>query len=126
MSKPARKPDQQLIPVESIQQRIYLIRGHRVMLDRDPAALYCVKPIAMRQQVRRNSNRFPPDFTFQLSRKEAEALLSQNVIPSRRSLRGHLPYALPTHHHAARRTQKPVHRLAHWTAYGNDRGTLSL
>lgn len=78
--------------MESIQQRIYLIRGHKVMLDRDLAELYGVKPIAMRQQVRRNSGRFPADFMFQLTQEEAEALVSQNVIPSRRSLGGYLPY----------------------------------
>ncbi len=92
MPKLPDKSKQQIIPVESIQQRIYLIRGHKVMLDRDLAELYGVKPIAMRQQVRRNSNRFPADFMFQLNQEEAEALVSQNVIPSRRSLGGYLPY----------------------------------
>jgi len=82
-----------IIPLESIEQRIYLIRGEKVMLDRDLAALYQVKPIALRQQVKRNRERFPDDFVFQLSRNEAEALVSQNVIPSRRSFGGYLPYA---------------------------------
>lgn len=63
------------------------------MLDRDLAKLYGVKPIALRQQVKRNSNRFPDDFVFRTSPEEAEALVSQNVIPSKRSLGGHLPYA---------------------------------
>src|SRR5579872_2210389 len=63
------------------------------MLDRDLAALYQVKPIALRQAVKRNSNRFPEDFAIQLSKEEAEVLVSQNVIPSRRSLGGFLPYA---------------------------------
>lgn len=63
------------------------------MLDRDLAALYQVKPIALRQAVKRNSNRFPEDFVIQLSKEEAEVLVSQNVIPSRRSLGGFLPYA---------------------------------
>lgn len=62
------------------------------MLDRDLAALYGVRPIALRQQVKRNRIRFPADFMFRLSRKEAEALVSQNVIPSRRSMGGYLPY----------------------------------
>jgi hypothetical protein len=56
-------------------------------------ALYQVKPIALRQAVKRNSNRFPSDFVIQLSKGEAEALVSQNVIPSRRSLGGFLPYS---------------------------------
>ena|SRR5579863_8013447 len=82
-----------IIPVEVIERRIYLIRGEKVMLDRDLAALYQVKPIALRQQVKRNRERFPDDFVFQLSREEAGALVSQNVIPSRRSFGGSLPYA---------------------------------
>src|SRR5439155_9638525 len=73
--------------------RIYLIRGNRVRLDRDLAPLYGVKPIALRQQVKRNLRRFPADFMFRLSRREAEALVSQNVIPSKRSLGGYLPCA---------------------------------
>jgi hypothetical protein len=62
------------------------------MLDRDLADLYGVKPIALRQQVRRNRERFPQDFIFQLTKAEAESLVSQFVIPSRRSLGGFLPY----------------------------------
>ncbi len=63
------------------------------MLDRDLAGLYGVKPTALRQQVKRNPDRFPKDFFFRLSSKETELLVSQNVIPSRRSLGGSLPYA---------------------------------
>jgi hypothetical protein len=62
------------------------------MLDRDLAELYRVKTIALRQQVRRNLDRFPEDFMFRLSADEAESLVSQNVIPTRRSLGGALPY----------------------------------
>jgi len=88
-----KKPTTSLIPVEQIERAILLIRGHKVMLDRDLAALYGVRAIALRQQVSRNEARFPPDFMFRLSREEAEALVSQNVIPSKRSLGGSLPYA---------------------------------
>ena len=88
-----RNPARQgIIPLEVIERRIFLIRGRKVMLDRDLAALYQVKPIALRQAVKRNRNRFPSDFVMQLSKQEAEALVSQNVIPSRRSLGGFLPY----------------------------------
>jgi hypothetical protein len=82
-----------LIPAERIERAILLIRGQKVMLDRDLADLYGVRAIALRQQVGRNEARFPPDFMFQLSQGEAEALVSQNVIPSKRSLGGSLPYA---------------------------------
>ncbi|MBV8775033.1 MAG: ORF6N domain-containing protein [Deltaproteobacteria bacterium] len=76
-------------PVESL---IHVIRSHKVMLDRDLATLYGVKTIALRQQVKRNEERFPADFMFRLTAAEAERLVSQSVIPSRRSLGGFLPY----------------------------------
>ena len=63
------------------------------MLDRDLADLYQVKTIALRQQVKRNQDRFPEDFMFQLTDEEAGILVSQNVIPSKQSLGGYLPYA---------------------------------
>jgi hypothetical protein len=84
---------QAIIPVERIASRIYLIRGEKVMLDKDLAELYQVKAIALRQQLKRNMERFPDDFMFQLTDHEVDALLSQNVIPSRRVLGGSLPYA---------------------------------
>jgi len=87
------KDTQQLIPAEAIQCRILVIRGQKVMLDRDLALLYGVKPIALRQQVKRNPERFPEDFMFRLSKEEMGILLSQNVIPSRSSLGGFLPMA---------------------------------
>ncbi len=62
------------------------------MLDRDLAELYGVKTIALRQQVKRNQDRFPEDFMFQLTLAEGDTLVSQSVIPSRRSLGGSLPY----------------------------------
>jgi len=63
------------------------------MLDRDLAHLYGVRSIALRQQVKRNIERFPNDFMFQLTKQEIKFLVSQNVIPSKRSLGGYLPYA---------------------------------
>jgi hypothetical protein len=85
--------DSPLIPAARIEQCILEIRGQRVILDRHLADLYQVKPIALRQQVKRNMNRFPADFMLQLTLEEANLLVSQNVIPSRRSLGGSLPYA---------------------------------
>jgi ORF6N domain len=77
----------------SIESRILLIRGAKVLLDRDLAVLYHVQPIALRQQVRRNPKRFPADFLFELEEDEIAALLSQNVIPSLRTLGGAKPLA---------------------------------
>ena len=76
----------------SVESLIHVIRGHKVMLDRDLATLYGVKPIALRQQVKRNHERFPGDFMFQLTVAEADGLVSQSVIPSRRSFGGFMPY----------------------------------
>lgn len=68
------------------------MRGEKVMLDRDLAELYGVTTSALIQAVKRNKKRFPPDFMFQLIKMEAESLVSQNVIPSKRSLGGRMPY----------------------------------
>lgn len=80
------------IPQDDIKRRIFLLRRHRVMLDKDLAELYGVKSIRLRQQVKRNRNRFPKDFMFQLSEKETNFMVSQNVIPSRKYLGGFRPY----------------------------------
>jgi len=62
--------------------RIVVLRGYRVMLSVDLAALYGVEPRALVQAVKRNAERFPPDFMFQLTPAEAENLKSQSVISS--------------------------------------------
>ena len=67
------------IPVERIQKAILLIRGQKVMLDRDLAELYGVKTKALKQAVRRNINRFPLDFMFVLSEDEFQNWRSQFV-----------------------------------------------
>ncbi len=59
-----------LIPVERIQDKIYFIRGHKVMIDKDLAELYKVETGALNRQVKRNSDRFPPEFMFQLTKHE--------------------------------------------------------
>ncbi len=81
-----------VVPHELIASKIFLIRGKKVMLDRDLATLYGVKSIRLREQVKRNIERFPADFMFQLSQKEADILVSQNAIPSKGSFGGYLPY----------------------------------
>jgi hypothetical protein len=81
-----------LIPVEVIERKIYFIRGHKVMLDKDLAVLYEVKPIRLREQVKRNLKRFPEDFMFQLDDEEIDFMVSQNAIPSRKHLGGYNPY----------------------------------
>ena len=65
-----------LIPQEVIENRIFLIRGYKIMLDRDLAELYGVKTKALNQAVKRNSNRFPGDFMFQLNPEEKDQLVT--------------------------------------------------
>ena len=85
----------ELIPLDPIAQRILLIRGHRVMLDRDLAKLYEVTTKRLNEQVRRNIKRFPPDFMFQLTPEEFTSLRSQNATLKigRGQHRKYLPYA---------------------------------
>src|SRR6266851_9363592 len=71
-----------LIPVERIASRIYLIRGEKVMLDSDLAELYGVETRVLVQAVKRNNERFPDDFMFQLTEAEFENLRSQSVMSS--------------------------------------------
>jgi len=80
------------VTTEVIAAKILVVRGKKVMLDRHLAELYGVKAIVLRQQIKRNKERFPDDFMFQLSKKEARGLVSQNVIPDVRSLGGSVPY----------------------------------
>jgi hypothetical protein len=64
-----------LIPQEMIEQKIYMIRGHKVMLDKDLAELYGVETKYLTRQVRRNVERFPEDFMFILTREEYQRIL---------------------------------------------------
>jgi hypothetical protein len=82
----------EIVPYERIENAIYLIHGHKVMLDKDLADLYGVKPIRLREQVKRNLRRFPDDFMFKLTMDETKAMVSHFAIPSWKHLGGHLPY----------------------------------
>ena len=84
--------ENELLKIEEIRNRIYTIRGVQVMLDKDLAAFYEVKPIRLREQVKRNIKRFPSDFMFQLTEEEIEFMVSQNAIPSKQHLGGSLPF----------------------------------
>ncbi len=79
--------------LQVIQSKIYEIRGQQVMLDFDLAQLYEVETRVLKQAVRRNIERFPPDFMFELTDSEINNLVSQNVIPSKSYLGGAVPYA---------------------------------
>ncbi len=82
--KPASKEG--IIPLEVVAQKIFVLRGRRVMLDRDLANLYGVETRVLNQAVKRNGDRFPEDFMFQLSMEEARTLFlsrSQTVTLKR-------------------------------------------
>lgn len=66
----------EIIPIERVEQTIFLIRGQRVMLDVDLADLYGVPTKRLNEQVKRNPERFPPDFMFQLTEKEKEEVVA--------------------------------------------------
>ena len=85
------------LPDELLLSKIYLLRSKKVMLDRDLAELYGVKTIRLREQVKRNKERFPENFMFQLTEDEAEYMVSQNAIPSKKHLGGYLPYVFTEH-----------------------------
>jgi hypothetical protein len=69
----------ELVPLPAIQQRILVVRERHVMLDEDLAGLYGVETRRLIQQVKRNIDRFPSDFMFQLTKDEATALRSQSA-----------------------------------------------
>lgn len=89
----SKKIQVQTLTQQNIEKKIFTIRDTQVVLDKDLAAFYEVKPIRLREQMKRNANRFPDDFVFQLTRSEVEILVSQNAIPSIQSLGGYMPYA---------------------------------
>ena len=75
---------------DRVEKKIYLVRGKKVMLDSDLADLYGIETRYLKRQVRRNRDRFPEDFMFQLTQKESDSLRCQNVTLKRGS---HSKYA---------------------------------
>jgi hypothetical protein len=88
----------QLVP-GSIERRIHIIRGEKVVLDADLAILYAIPPKRLNEQVKRNRRRFPRDFMFRLTAKEARALRSQiaTIDVGRGRHRKYPPYAFTEH-----------------------------
>lgn len=86
------------IPDEVVISKIYLIRNHKVMLDIDLAELYQVETGRLNEQVKRNADRFPEDFMFQLTNEEWESLRSQFAISKKgRGGRRYAPFAFTEH-----------------------------
>ncbi len=89
-----------IVPLERVVSRIFLIRGQKVMLDADLAELYGVTTKRLNEQVKRNIDRFPGDFMFQLATREHDSLRSQFATSKERPGRGgrrYLPYAFTEH-----------------------------
>jgi len=86
-----------IIPEELITQKIYIIRNCKVMLDKDLADLFDVRAIRLREQLKRNRDKFPLHFMFQLTESEVDIMVSQNAIPSRQHLGGSLPFVFTEH-----------------------------
>jgi hypothetical protein len=100
MHNPLMPKAQSVIPVERIISSIYLVRGEKVMLDSDLAQLYGVTTSRLNEQVKRNIDRFPRDFAFQLTRAEFDSLRSQIAIlkdGGRGTHRKYLPYVFTEH-----------------------------
>jgi len=95
-----KKPEQGLIPLEVIEGKIFVLRGHRVMLDGDLADLFAVETKALNQAVKRNRDRFPEDFMFRLTPNETRAVRlsrSQIVTLKRGQNIKYSPYAFTEH-----------------------------
>ena len=82
---------------KQIERKIFIIRRHKVMLDRDLAELYGVETRVLKQAVRRNIRRFPGDFMFELTKGENDSLRSQNVTLKRGQHSKYLPFAFTEH-----------------------------
>jgi len=82
---------------EVIMNKIYFIRGQNVMIDRDLAELYGVETRRLKEQVNRNTSRFPSHFMFELTKEENENLRSQNATFKQGAFSKYLPYAFTEH-----------------------------
>ncbi len=86
-----------MVSDEKVISKIYLLRGQKIMLDRDLAEMYSVETRRLNEQVKRNGERFPKSFMFRLTAEEVEYMVSQNAIPSKQVLGGSLPNAFTEH-----------------------------
>jgi len=108
-----------IVPAERIAQRIFFIRGEKVMIDADLATLYGVQTRALNQAVKRNRERFPEDFMFQLSAKEFENWRSQIVMsnPGARMGLRRPPFAFTEHGALMAATVLNSHRAVEMSLY---------
>ncbi|MBI5399686.1 ORF6N domain-containing protein [Candidatus Saganbacteria bacterium] len=77
---------EELIPIEKVENKIYIIRGKKVMLDRDLAELYQAPTLRLNEQVKRNNDRFPEDFMFSLTRQEITNISQIAICSNKKTL----------------------------------------
>ena len=97
VAKEPSQPALSVVPVEMIERRIFILRGHKVMIDTNLAELYRVPAFRLNEAVKRNKRRFPADFMFRLTKKEALSLTSHFAMSNGRGGRRTLPYAFTEH-----------------------------
>lgn len=82
----------QITRFETLEKKLITLRDTLVLLDKDVAELYTIEPKKLRQQLKRNLDKFPQDYAFQISDKELELMVSQNVTPSKKQYGGTNPW----------------------------------
>jgi phage regulator Rha-like protein len=98
ISMPKKAQEMAVMPLEFVERKIFLIRGRKVMIDADLAEMYGVPTKSLNLAVRRNKERFPEDFMFQLTKEEAQSLRFQiETSKTGRGGRRYLPYAFTEH-----------------------------
>lgn len=81
-----------IVKIENLTKQLIVLDGEPILLDKDVAALYEVEPIKLRQQLKRNIDKFPPEYARQATDEELERMVSQNVTPSKSIFGGHNPW----------------------------------
>ena len=81
-----------IIKFETLENKLLEINGELVLLDKDVANLYKIEPKKLRQQLKRNIDKFPKDYAYQLTERDLNMMVSQNVTPSKQIFGGSLPY----------------------------------
>jgi hypothetical protein len=81
-----------LVKFESLESKLITYNNQLVLLDKDVANLYGIEPKKLRQQLKRNIDKFPKDYAFIVTESELDSMVSQNVTPSKQSFGGSLPY----------------------------------
>jgi hypothetical protein len=85
----------QITKFKTLENRLITLGESLVLLDKDVASLYEIEPKKLRQQIKRNLEKFPKDYAYQVSDEELDLMVSQNVTPSKKQYGGSNPWVLP-------------------------------